>query len=297
MGLFSFNYSKPGPGVDKDAPQKKGVFRYFEIFFRKFWKLIQANMLYFLCSLPFLLIMYIIAPISDTFITGMFSGTGIESDAEAMAAIHMMLRCFFTMIVFVFWGSGPASASYAYITRCFTREQHAWILSDFKDKFIENFKQSIVVTIIDIVLMVLATYGIYFYYATYQATGSQIWLIASCLMCTLLLIYTFMHFYIYQFMVTFSSKLSQLYRNALIFSLAQLPMNILLAAIALIINFAMFNFLNPVFALLVDFILGVSLMRFPIEYTASRAIDKKLMPHVEAPAVIEYEDEENEGEE
>ena len=31
MGLFSFNYAKPGPGVDRDAPKKKGIFLYFEL--------------------------------------------------------------------------------------------------------------------------------------------------------------------------------------------------------------------------------------------------------------------------
>ena len=65
MGLFSFNYAKPGPGVDKNAPKKKGFFLYFEIFRRKFFKLLQANMLYFLCSLPFLAIIFFLTPIGD----------------------------------------------------------------------------------------------------------------------------------------------------------------------------------------------------------------------------------------
>lgn len=298
MGLFSINYSKPGPGVDKDAPQKKGIFRYFEIFFRKFWKLLQLNLIYVICSIPLLLIMYMLAPVSDSFLSRLVASSGLEADAEELIlTMQLTLRCFFAVIVLVFWGSGPASASYAYITRCFTREQHAWIFSDFKDKFIENFKQSIVVVIIDIIVMLLAIYGIYFYFVTYKSTGSQLWLFACCLMCTMLLVYTFMHFYIYQFMVTFSSKLSQLYKNALIFSLAQLPYSVLLAALALVINYIMFSFLHPMFVMLIDLILGISIMRFPMEYCAARAIEKKLIPN--AP-VIEYEDDnssDSEGEE
>lgn len=279
MGLFGTNYSKPGPGIDKNAPQKKGIFRFFEIFFRKFWKLIQVNMLTFICSLPFLIIMYIIAPISDSFINSAIP-QGAENAAEFGATLHLMLRSLFAVIVFVFWGSGPASAAYAYITRCFTREQHAWILSDFKDKFLENFKQAIIVTVIDIILSVLVMYGVYFYYMTYKTTGAEIWLIACCLMFTLIVLYTFMHFYIYQFMVTFKSTIVQLYRNSLIFSLAQLPMNIVLTAIAVAINYVMFSYLNPMFVLLLDFVLGISLVRFPIEYTAARAIEKKLLPNI-----------------
>ncbi len=290
MGIFSFNYSKPGPGVDKDAPQKKGIFRYFEIFFRKFWKLLQVNMLYFLTSIPLLLILYILAPISDSFVSGIISQADPELAAQQSALIQLQLRFFFATMLFVFWGSGPATAAYSYITRCFTREQHAWILSDFKDKFLENFKQAIIVVIIDIIIVFLSIFGINFYFVYYKTTGQQLWLFACCLMCTILLVYTFMHFYVYQFMVTFSSKLSQLYKNSLILALAQLPMNIFLTIVALAINFLLFNFLNPMFALFVDFLLGISLMRFPIEYSASRAIDKKILPYVNQ-TKVEYEDE------
>lgn len=290
MGLFGNNYAKPGPGIDKNAPQKKGIFRYFEIFFRKFWKLLQVNMLYFICSIPMLAIMFVLAPISTDFIDKMAALAGVEAEmaVEYSATISLMLRSLFAVIMLTFWGSGPASAGYAYITRCFTREQHAWILSDFKEKFIENFKQSIVVSIVDVVILLVATVGINFYFVTYRSTGSQVWLLACCLMCTMLFIYTFMHFYIYQFMVTFSANIITLYKNAFIFSLAQLPMSVLLGALAVAINFIMFSYLHPLFVLFIDFIIGISLMRFPIEYSAARAIQKKLLPKEPEPEIEDY---------
>lgn len=54
MGLF--DYSKPGKGVDKNAPQKKPFFRFFELFFRKFWKLMGLNVLYLLFCIPIITI-------------------------------------------------------------------------------------------------------------------------------------------------------------------------------------------------------------------------------------------------
>ncbi len=52
-GLFGlFNYSKEGPGVDKNAPKKRSFFVFFEIYWRKFWKLFQANVLFLLVNLP-----------------------------------------------------------------------------------------------------------------------------------------------------------------------------------------------------------------------------------------------------
>ncbi len=54
MALFGglFNYSKPGPGVDKDGPKKKRFFYFFELYGRKFWKLIELNLLYLVCCIP-----------------------------------------------------------------------------------------------------------------------------------------------------------------------------------------------------------------------------------------------------
>jgi uncharacterized membrane protein YesL len=52
-GIFGFlDYSKPGKGVKKDEPQKPRFMFFWELFFRKFWKLIQLNFLFVAFSLP-----------------------------------------------------------------------------------------------------------------------------------------------------------------------------------------------------------------------------------------------------
>lgn len=52
-GFFgTFNYEKEGPGVDKNAPQKKSFIAFWELFFRKFWKLIEVNLIYLLTCIP-----------------------------------------------------------------------------------------------------------------------------------------------------------------------------------------------------------------------------------------------------
>ncbi len=285
MGLFGFNYSKPGPGIDKNAPKKKGIFRYFEIFFRKFWKLIQVNMLSFVISIPFLAVMFFISP-TDSVITA-FLG---ELDNSSLM-LSLTLRGLFAVTMYILWGSGPASAAYAYITRCFTREQHAWILSDFKDKFLENFKQGIIVSVIDIIVMLAFIFGFNTYYTQYLSAGSGLWFIMLGVYAMITLLYTFMHFYIYQFMITFESTTIGLYRNAFIFSVAQMPMCIILAIVAIAVNVLLFYFLNPMVALILSFVIVASLARFPIEYSAARAIEKKLL------ANIEDTDERGEGEE
>ena len=67
-GMFSFlDTSKPGPGVSKNAPQKKRFFLFWELYARKIWKLVLANLLYVLLSLP--VITHGLAQAGLTFVT------------------------------------------------------------------------------------------------------------------------------------------------------------------------------------------------------------------------------------
>lgn len=52
-GLFGFfDYTRPGKGVSRDEPQKPRFLLFWELFFRKFWKLVQLNLLYIAFCLP-----------------------------------------------------------------------------------------------------------------------------------------------------------------------------------------------------------------------------------------------------
>ncbi len=50
--LGFFNYDKEGPGVEKNAPKKRRFVVFFELYGRKFWKLIWAGLLWLAVSLP-----------------------------------------------------------------------------------------------------------------------------------------------------------------------------------------------------------------------------------------------------
>ena len=45
MAFGLFNY-KPSPGVDKGRPIKNRFSTFFELYFRKFWKLLELNLLF-----------------------------------------------------------------------------------------------------------------------------------------------------------------------------------------------------------------------------------------------------------
>lgn len=108
-GFFGlFDYSKEGPGVDKNAPKKKGFIVFFEIYFRKFWKLICANLLYVVVALPVLSIglaqtglCYItrnFAREKHAFISGDFFDTIKKNWKQALP--YGILNVLFTVIIY-----------------------------------------------------------------------------------------------------------------------------------------------------------------------------------------------------
>ena len=52
MGIFNRDFNKPGPGVNKDEPRKKGAARFFELLTRDFGDLIKLNLLFCVCAIP-----------------------------------------------------------------------------------------------------------------------------------------------------------------------------------------------------------------------------------------------------
>lgn len=277
MGIFGRGYDKPGKGVDKNAPKKKGFFLFWDIILSKFMKFVQANSMYSVISIPWIILMYFagVFLISGQLVPILMSDSLLE---ETQVGTFVFGFCsMFGVAVFLLWGSGPASAAYAYIMRSFTRGEHAWIMGDGKDKFKENFKQSMIVVLIDIVILVLGANAVYFYYSAYAAYGSVLWLTLCYVTLLILVIYTMIHPYLYQLMVTFECSIGQLYKNAVLLALGKLPMNILLTFIEAALIFAAFSILSPAIAILFSLIIGPCIMRFPTEFYAARVIEKSLL--------------------
>lgn len=301
MGIFG-GYMKPGKGVDKNEPKKKGFFLFFEIIIRKFTKFLGLNCLYTITSILWIAILYLFAGfvLSGTNITANIaesigaSVSGINTD-EIKETITLLLQCAFAIGIFSLWGSGPASAAYAYITRCFTRGEHVWIVSDGLDKFKENFGQGMFAVIADAVILVFGINSAHFYYALYADTGSIIWMTLTYIMALVFIIYTMMHPYIYQIMVTFECKIGAIYKNALIITIAKLPGNFFITLISLAVIILVFNFINPLISTLLLVIIGLCITCYSGEFYAARVIERSILKNMKKKQPkIEYigEDEE-----
>lgn len=189
--LGFFDYSKPGPGVPKDAPPKHRFIVFFEVFSRKFWKLVQLNILYIMCCIPIVTI-------------------------------------------------GPATAGFTYVLRNFSREEHAWVFSDFMEHTRKNFKQAFIVGLIDIVAIYLG-YVNYMFYSQSMYSTSIIGYI-KYFVILVGVIFAIMHFYIYPMMVTFKLSIKQIFKNAFIFAMAKLPRNLLMLIVLAVVAVAFYYY-------------------------------------------------------
>lgn len=269
MGIF-FNYDRPGPGVDKNAPKKKGIFLYFELLFRNLGKLILANMLYFAVSLPVLLIYHILV----INLLGNFISDNIES------VIFVQLSAIITVLLAILWGTGPASCGYTYILRNTAREEHTFLVSDFFEKFKESFLHGIVFLIVDIIMMIIFSVAITTYYNLSKEMGG-IYTILWCFALAMVAIYTIMHFYLYEMEVTFKDGILRLYKNSFLMTFATFPPCIAIMAVIVVLSYVFLHFLTPIAVVITSFVFWISVMRFTADLYTARVIKKNLLTKFE----------------
>ena len=230
-GMFGF-FDFGGGSGEEHLPEKRRFFLFFDLFFRKFTRLMQVNMLYIGFCLPYIMLLYWLSPIN----VGFFIQLGVGAEYLAMPLNNQLmfeafLRFSFATLIITFWGAGPVSAGYQYILRNFARQEHAWIWSDFWQHLSRNFVQGLIVLAIDAAAIAAFVLGFIFYGESYIATGNSLMRIAQGGLVVVLLLYTIMHYYIYQLMVTFKASLFTLYKTSITLTVLKMSQNLLLTII------------------------------------------------------------------
>lgn len=198
-GVFGFlDFTREGPGVDKNAPKKRSFVTFFEIYRRKFWALICASLWYLLFKIPVIT-------------------------------------------------TGLAEVGLTFITRNYSREKHAFIRADFFETIKKNWKQALPCGIINLTVTALLVNNIVSYVlglfpelitllpgeqtvAEPLVMSTMDFIVFGCSLFGYV-VFTFMKYYIPFLVVTFRLRMGQVYRNAMIFSMAGLKRNLLISAV------------------------------------------------------------------
>ncbi len=230
-GFLGFgNYMKEGKGVDKDAPEKRGLFAFFELFIRKFWKLIRLNMLYLISNIPTFIVLFFASGVVSSIFLNEYNSI-FEKFSMMTPLVDLGIRVYISLLFIIFWGTGPVTCGYTYILRNYSREEHAWLFSDFWQHTKNNFKQSFIVFLIDVFIFVALVIAYYFY-----SKQSGVMYVFKYVILLISFVYTMGHFYLYPLMVTFKLSLRDIYKNSFIFAFAYLPKNILITILVALVH-------------------------------------------------------------
>lgn len=273
MGLFN-GYLKEGKGVEKDAPKPIRPIYFFELFFRKFSKMIQLNLLFILTTLPFWAIVYFLA---SYFVTNAAGDTATFSNA--MNVVSQVVVNPLSMIVLLLLSMllGPSTAGATYILMNYANEMPVFLCSDYFEAFKKNFKQASILMAFNI-LAGMSTFITWFIpmvpaYAQNSSTALLTYFRIPSLVVFLVMI--FANFYAYTIMVKFYMKLKDIIKNSFIFALGRLPQNLL--TLAIIVAVCYFAFSNFLIGMLVLILLLYAFCGFLTVFSVYPTIEKYML--------------------
>ncbi len=222
MSLFRpyASMNKQRPDLPKGALAKNGFFRFWELFFRKFWKFVGLNIYYFLITLP--LLAYAFYTINGFFLDR-YGALGEDTIILAGVGFIVSLFDFIPQSLYIPLLAlsallyGPATMGLTYIFRNFSREEHAW-QSDLFSRAVSNFKQGLVFGLLDILITCLLVSGMFGNVAQAGKTlGYGLSVILSVLCALALVVWLFMRHYTYMTAVTVELGVFAILKNSWLF--------------------------------------------------------------------------------
>ncbi len=236
MSVFSNDFENRGSGISKNAPRKKGIRLFFEIFFRKFWKLIEVNMLYFVFFIPIFLVLASLA--------------FIKNDVLSRVCAGIALVAFVVCI-------GPATAGMTKVMRKFVLEQHSFIVTDFFKGFKSNFKMASLVGFVDC-LIILSVYASFIVYPILvKQADTKLMYIPMVITLSLAIVVAMMNYYIFLMMIATNLSFINLIKNSFALAFIALKQNVITFIITAVTTFGMFwlyDKMRPLFLLLIPFV-------------------------------------------
>ncbi len=257
MGLFGGEYESAGAGVAKNAPKKKPFFRYWELTFRKFWKLIDVNLLLMASLLPLVLTIPVIF-----YLTSVSRG--------------LTLFILAVLILWFFLAFGPTIAGCTKILRNYSLEKPTFILNTFFKTFKSCFKQACVMGIIDLLVMASAACAIYVYPKLIAENSSMMYYVLLVASFSVAIAVLLMSFYAYPMIVSTDLSMTNILKNSLALSCIALKKNLITLGITVLVT-ALFVFLTILFPYVMVLVLPfipVAFIGFMIVFNCYPVIQK-----------------------
>ena len=278
MGLLSKNYDKPGKGVDKNAPSKRRIWEFFEIIWNQASKLVLANIVYSVAMLPLLVGLWLTFELNFD-VNSPFIINFYHNKIDILGVVLLVLSIFVSF---------PATTGFTYILRNIQRRQHAWIWHDFIKHTKANYWHGVKNGVVTLVAYFVFIFAYNVYSADLMGMGALSFAL-KYMMILFTIIFTWMQFYVNTMIVTFELKMRDIYKNALIFAIAKLPMNIFVSAVCVVIFALILLIPIRIIAFILTFFIWYALFGFIVVFAVYPSIDKFMIQ--KATVKEDFEDE------
>ena len=240
MFILAFEFLNPGlsagPGVDKNRPEKKRFFLFFELYFRRFGKMMYTSLLYCLTLIP----SAALAVLGSVF----FPAAPLDLLGLALGLALI----------------GPSTCGLTYLLRQAALERPVFVWHDFWSAFRKNFKQALLFSALDALVIFLIVTSMRFCIAILNDGIMQfIFVVFYCVIALVILI---MHYYVYPMMITLDLRISQIIKNALILSISALKTNLITTFFVLLLVIVPAVLIQP------EFLLPILVILVPLFYAA-----------------------------
>lgn len=237
MAFKLFNHDKPGPGISKNAPEKRKFIVFFETFFRNFWKFMPINLMYFIVSLPIVT-------------------------------------------------NGLATVGITHVTRNTALDKHSFGLSDFFDTIKKNWRQALIVGVLNIIFTVLLFFNFLFFFG--HKGNEIVTTIGLGLSMFVGVTFLMMRYYIWTLMITFNLSTVKLYTNSFKFVFINFWNNI----VCLITEIVMYGvYLLAIYVIwqmsyrFLTMALGLEIVIFLLTFPCYRAL---MLQYIVFPPIVKY---------
>ena len=224
--MNNYFYGKQGQGdfTIENLPQNRRQL-FGEVLKVRWSSLFGVNLLYMIAWIP---------AIIWTFINAMaLFGMLSAEDATELQSAGGLLSSWLLIMIPCIAITGPFNAGVTYVLRNWARDEHSFVLSDFKDAVKANWKQALAVSTISGALPFLVYTGFTFYSG--MMGSSLIFALPLALVLLLGIIWSLASMLMMPMLITYDLKLKDVIRNSVLLSLAKLPFAVLIKLATLVL--------------------------------------------------------------
>lgn len=233
-----FNPKGNGKGLSKEeAAKPRTAGRFGRYYFSNFNTMLLLNLFAFLGNFPVLFGLYALtgnlnvettAPASSLFapLYGITTISGHNPVTAALNGVHgvqaeisqptTLTYVFFALTLLVVFTFGIVNLSTTYLMRNIVKGESTSFFADLKYSIKRNWKQGMLLGVIDLIIIALIAYDLLFFYAL---STSALYSFFFGVMLIMAMLYIMMRSYMYIMLVTFDLSIFKILKNSFIFAL------------------------------------------------------------------------------